>query len=154
MNGVRPIKREQVFFDDVSVGTEIPPLDKGQYTPDRLATFAAANGDFCAGHFDYRTAKARFDLDRPFAYGPEVAIVSQSQLVTDWMGPNGVLKKFKGQLRAPVYDGDSLIYKGKVAKKYSEDNENYVECEVWAERQDGSVVARGVAVVVLPTKSG
>lgn len=49
--------------------------------------------------------------------------------------------------------GDTLTMKGKVTKKYIKDSRNYVECEVWGEKQDGTVVVKGSATVTLPSRS-
>lgn len=152
MNGVRPIRREQIFFEDVDVGIGIPHLSKGRYTTSKFAMFSAVYGNFCAGHFDYSMARRLFDTDRPIAFGDQVCGAYLSQLLTDWIGPNGILRRFKSQMRAPVYDGDSLIVKGRVIKKYTEDSGNYVECEIWSENQDGNVVAWGTSTVTLPSR--
>lgn len=153
MNGVQIVKKEQLFFEDIEVGSEIPPLTRTPYNLGKMALWAAVHGDFCAGHFDYKTANERFHLKRPFAYGLQIAVYL-SQLITDWIGPSGVLKRFKSQTRAPVLDKDSLIMKGKVIGKYTEDGRNYVNCEIWAENQDTKVVVLGTAVVILPLRRG
>ena len=152
MDGIRPIKREQIFFEDIEVGAEMPPLAKGRYTTAKFAMFSAVYGNFCPGHFDYHMARRLFDTDRPIAFGDQVCGAYLSQLLTDWIGPNGALKRFKSQMRAPVYDGDSLVMKGTVVKKYAKDSKNYVECEIRGENQDGNVVAWGTATVTLPSK--
>ena len=154
MDGIRPIKREQIFFEDVDKDTEIPPLAKGRFTTSKIAMFSAVYGSFCPGHFDYNMARKFFNQDRPIAFGNQVCGAYLSQLLTDWIGPNGILKRFKSQMRAPVFDGDSLIMRGKVIKKNARDSENYVECEIWAENQGGNVVASGTATVILPSKTG
>jgi hypothetical protein len=81
------------------------------------------------------------------------------------MGPNGTLKKFTAriisdtyarftsQVPDDTYEGDTLTAKGRIIKKYKKDNENYLECELWADKQDGTVVAQGSAMVILPSKS-
>jgi acyl dehydratase len=152
MNGIKVVKREQVYFDDVEVGDEVPPLIKTPYNLGKMALWAAVHGDFCAGHFDYRTAEERFHTKRPFAYGLHIATYL-GQLMTDWIGPNGMLKKFKSQTRANVLDKDRIVVKGKITKKYTENNDNYVDCEIWAENQDRVTVAKGAATVILPSRS-
>ena len=151
MKEVETKKMEQLFFEDVEVGSEIPPLAKEPFSCSRMAIFAAVMGDFCHLHFDYGFAKSR-GRRAPFAYGLQVAAYL-SQLMTDWIGPNGILKKFATQTRDLSYDGESLTMKGKVTKKYEKDGENYVECEIRAEAQDGRLIAPGSATVTLPSKS-
>jgi hypothetical protein len=149
MNGLKLLKPEQMFFEDVKVGTEIPPLVKTLYNLGKMAMWAAVHADFCAGHFDYKTAKDRFKVDRPFAYGLQLATYL-SQLMTDWIGPNGMLKKIQSKTVHNILDKDIVTCKGKVVKKYTTCREGYLDCEIWAEIQGGTIVARGVATVILP----
>lgn len=149
MNGLKLLKTEQIFFEDVAEGNEVPPLAKTPYNLGKMAMWAAVHADFCAGHFDYKTAEERFKLNRPFAYGLQLATYL-SQLMTDWIGPNGILKKIKSRTVHPILDKDSVTCKGKVVKKHTKEHEGYVDCEIWAEIQGGTVVARGTATVILP----
>jgi acyl dehydratase len=149
-------KMKQVFFDDVQVGSEIMPLTKRPLSRSIMALFGAVMGDFCPLHFDYRFAKEEFNYNSPVAYGLQLGVYL-SQLVTDWIGPNGRLKKFACQTLNPACDGESLTMQGKVTKKYVKDGENYVECEIWGgTTQDGKVAevvnVLGSATVTLPSK--
>jgi len=152
MSQVQIIKREQIFFDDIEVGGEIPPLTKGPYALMTMAKFAAMNGDFYPAHYDNKWAIEIDRLPAAIVHGTQVT-TDLSQLLTDWMGPNGALKKFASQVRAQTSVGDTLTMKGRVTKKYTKDSENYVECEVWGEKQDRTVVIQGSATVILPSHS-
>jgi len=152
MNEIQPVKTEQVFFDDIEAGSEIPPLIKGPYHVMHEAKFGAMIGDFYPGHYDHKWATERDRIPAAIVYGLQLA-AHLSQLLTDWIGPNGALKKFSNQVRAQVFVGDTVTMKGKVTKKYSGDGENYLECEVWGEKQDGTVVIQGAATVSLPSGS-
>ena len=117
MGEIRTSKFEQVFFEDVEVGTEIPPLVK-KYSLMKMAAFAGVHGDWCPGHYDYRSCN-NIGLEGPVAYGMQITAYA-SQLLTDWMGPNGVLKKFMSQTRAFVFPHDTLTFRGRVLRKYVE----------------------------------
>jgi acyl dehydratase len=151
MSQVQIMKREQTFFNDIEVGSEITPLTKGPYTLMTMAKFAAMNGDFYPSHYDNKWA---IEVDRlPGAIAHGLQITSYlSQLLTDWMGPNGTLKKFASQVRAQTFVGDILTMRGRVTKKYIKDGENYLECEVWGEKQDGTMVVQGSGTVTLPAR--
>jgi acyl dehydratase len=145
------MRREPVFFDDVGVGTEIPALSKGPITMMDMAKFAAENGDFSPVHYDNKFAMEARGFPAAIVHGLQV-ITYLSQLLTDWIGPNGALKKFASQVRVPTLAGDTLTMKGKVIRKYTGENENYLECEVWGEKQDGTMVVQGAATVTLPSR--
>lgn len=153
MSKVQILKREQIFFDDIEVGGEILPLIKGPCTVMTMAKFAAMNGDFYPAHYDNKWAMEVDRLPAAIVHGMQVTTYL-SQLLTDWIGPSGALKKFASQVRAQTFVGDTLTMKGKVTKKYTKDSENYLECEVWGEKQDGTVVIQGSATVILPSRSG
>ena len=117
----------------------------------KMALFASVHGDWCPGHYDYKWAKEKFNQPAPFAYGFQITAYC-SQVLTDWISPNGVLKKFKSRTLTPTYPNDTLTIRGKVIKKYVEKGENYIDCEVWAEKQDGALAARALATVTLPCR--
>ena len=148
---IRTTKREQVFYEDVAVGEKIPPLTK-KYNLMKMTAFSLVHGDFSPAHFDHKFAQENFHAPAPFAYGFQVTVYC-SQLITDWISPNGVLKKFRSETRTPTYPYDTLEIGGKVTKKYLEGGEHYVDCEIWAEKQDGALAARGSATVTLPSRS-
>ena len=75
-----------------------------------------------------------------------------AQLMTDWIGDEGFLKKLSYSNRGKAVPGDILTCKGKVTKKYEEDGQHFVECEIWEENQRGEVLVPGRAVVVLPSR--
>ncbi len=74
-------------------------------------------------------------------------------LVTNWMGDDGFLKKLRAELRRFNVIGDTTWLKGKVTNKYIEDDEHLVDIECWAENQRGEVTMPGTATVRLPSKS-
>ena len=152
MSQVQIMKREQIFFDDIEVGSEIIPLTKGPIAVMTMSKFAAMNGDFYPGHYDSKWAIEMDRLPAAIVHGMQVTTY-MSQLLTDWIGPNGTLRRFASQVRAQTFIGDSLTMKGRVTKRYTRDSENYLDCEVWGEKQDGTVVIQGSATVTLPSRN-
>jgi acyl dehydratase len=152
MTEIKTVKKEQIFFEDIEVGAETPSLIK-KYSLMKMALFASVHGDWCPGHYDHKWAKEKFNQPAPFAYGLQITTYC-SQVITDWISPNGVIKKFKSRTLTPTYPNDTLLIRGRVIKKYVEMGENYIDCEVWAEKQDGTLTARGSATVTLPSKNG
>ncbi len=150
MKEIKTKKFKPIFFDDVKVGEEMPKLVK-HYTLQKIAVFASVHGDWCPGHYDYKWAKEKFNQPGPFAYGLQIT-AHCSQLITDWMGPHGALKKFKSRTLTPVYPEDTLVITGKVQRKFTEAGNNYVECEVVAEKQDGRIAAKASGIVTLPSR--
>ena len=73
-------------------------------------------------------------------------------LITNWMGDDGFLKRLNVDLRRPNIFGDTTWCKGKVIKKYIDNNEHLVDCEIYTENQLGERTSRGLATILLPTK--
>ena len=74
------------------------------------------------------------------------------QLMTDYAGHEGTLKKLSVQYRAMDIPGTPVFAKGTVKKKYVKDGENFVECEIWLENHEGKSTTPGYGIVTLPNK--
>jgi len=144
-----PIKEiEQVYIEDVAVGSEIPPHTVS-FDVVKMAMFASVSGDFFPSHYDNKWAVERSRYPAAIAHGLHVTS-HLSQLLTNWVGPQGALKRLSSQNRALTFDGDTVVMRGRVIKKYAEEGGHYVDCNVWGEKQDGTVVVEGTATVILP----
>ena len=138
---------DQLTYDDVEVGDVLPTLLQPLATR-RLVHWASVSRDFSEMHYDKDFAQ-RLGLKGVIAHG---ALLSSflGQVLTDFMGLKGVLKRFWSQYRKPQYPGDDAICKGKIAKKYIKGDEHYVELDVWIENPRGELCVTGRATLVLP----
>ena len=73
-------------------------------------------------------------------------------LITNWMGDDGFLKRLYAKLTLFNVVGDTTWLKGKVTKKYVKDGEHLVDIECQAENQRGDITMPGEATVRLPSK--
>lgn len=138
-----------IFFEDVQVGMEIPPLVRS-LSHDLFVRYAACSNDFSRHHVDYIYAAATGWKDC-IIHGA-LGACFLSKLMTDWIGEEGILRKWKGVYRSPGYPGDTWTLKGKVLKKYEYNGENRVDCDIWIENQAGAIVTPGSATVALPSR--
>jgi acyl dehydratase len=139
-----------VYFDDVKVGDELPPVVKGPIQQIQLTRYAGASGDFNPIHQDDEFAKAA-GMGGVFAHGM-LSMGFVGQLVTDWAGPAAV-RKLGVRFAAIVRLKDVITCKGRVLDKSSKDDVHLVELEVWAENQRGEKVVTGKATVALPSRA-
>ena len=157
-------KTQQITWNMLSVGDEIPPLSKIA-TTQMLVKWAGASGDLNPLHYDASFTKTlgTEGITVPIVHG---ALKRQwlIQLVTDWIGDAGTLRKFSCRYRAVDYpramkttsepeDGETWWCKGRVTKKYSQDGQYCVDCEVRVENGKGETTTSGKATVVLPPGS-
>ena len=74
------------------------------------------------------------------------------QLMTQWMGPQGVLKKLSCQYRGMDVPGQTITGKGEVIRKYQDGDLHLVDCDIWLENPEGQRTTPGKATVALPTR--
>ncbi len=79
------MKYGKVYFDDVKVGDELPPLVKGPIQQIQLTRYAGASGDFNPIHQDDEFARAA-GMSGVFAHGM-LSTGFVAQALTDWAGP-------------------------------------------------------------------
>jgi len=104
-----------------------------------------------AVHYNKQVANAA-GLPYPF----DVGVQRQCfliQMLTNWMGDDGWLKKNYAEYRRFFFHSDVLWFRGKVVEKYIDsDGEPCVGIETHAVNQRGEDTMPGYSVVVLPSK--
>ena len=140
---------KQLYYEDIEVSDEIPTLIKHP-TPRQLVMWAGASGDYNPIHYDKDWAISQ-GLPGIIVHGPLTASFL-AQLMTDWIGEGGNLKKLSATNRGILLPSEDMFLRGKVTKKYVENGEHYVECEIWAENSKGEKRVPGSALVTLPTR--
>jgi len=140
---------EQVYFEDIEVGAEIPPLVK-QPSTRQLVLWAGASRDLAEIHYDKDAALAA-GLPGVVVHG-RLKAAFLGQLMTDWIGEKGVLRKLTCSYRGLDVPGQPIQCKGKVTRKYAEGDACCVECEVWTENAKEERTTIGTAVAVLPSR--
>ncbi|MCK4368375.1 MAG: MaoC family dehydratase N-terminal domain-containing protein [Dehalococcoidales bacterium] len=140
---------EQLYYQDVAVGGEITPLVK-QPTTMQLVMWAGASGDYNPIHYDKDFAQSR-GLSGVIVPGQLIGAFL-GQLMTDWIGEGGSLRKLSCSYKGMNYPGEAVTCKGKVTKKYVQNGQHFVECSLWAENPKGEKTASGKAMVILPSR--
>jgi acyl dehydratase len=149
-------------WEDVEVGDEMdPPLEKGLLTMTEIFRFGLfvpagprrieRRRETLEAGFQREAMQKRAGLENASDYGPQ-RVCWLGQLLTDWMGDDGTLKKMSCQVRHPSIMGDINTVKGRVKGKRVLGGEHLVDCEIWVENQAGLVTAPGEATIALPSK--
>ena len=133
-------------FDDVEVGQSLPDLSVEIDTALIVAT-AVATRDFQDVHHDKDRARA---LGSPDVF---MNILTTNgfvgRFVTDWAGPNAVVRSIAIRLGVPNYPGDTMRMTGSVTAKEVVEGEGIVEVEVRGANRLGDHVT-GTVRLVLP----
>ena len=141
----------QVFWEDVSEGSEIPALVKNPTTR-QLVQYAGASGDFYEIHYDKDFAEST-GLPGVIIHGA-LKNAFLGQLVTDWAGPSGVVKRLTCQYRGMDVPGEPITAAGTVTRVYRENGEYLVDCEIRLVNARGENTTPGSATVALPSRKG
>ncbi len=98
-------------FDSVQVGDALPSLDV-PLTRTLIVSTAIATRDYQVVHHDPDVAKERGSQDIIMNILTSNSFVGR--FVTDWTGPNALLRSVKIRLGAPNYPGDTMAITGEV----------------------------------------
>ena len=142
--------KDQVFFEDVQEGQEIPTLIKHP-TRRQLVMWAGASGDFYEIHYD--TAFARKNKLPDVVVHGRLKAAFLGEMLWDWMGPNGFLKRYNCRYKGTDPVDQDMHMKGTITAKHVEDDDSLVELDIWTEQPDGTKTTQGTATVALPNRS-
>jgi len=137
----------QLYFEDIHEGQSIPPLVKHP-TPRQLVKWAASSEEYYEIHYDKDFAIEK-GLPGIVCHGM-LLISFLGQMITDWIGPRGTLKKLTTSNRALAIPNQDLTCKGVVTKKYTENGENIVQYDIFLEDSKGEKCITGSALATLP----
>lgn len=132
---------------EVKEGMEIPSLKKNP-SSQQLVQWAAGSGDFYQIHYDDGFAKST-GLKGIIVHGA-LKHAFLGQLVHDWVGNTGRIKRFGCSYRGMDYPNEEMTCKGVVTRKYEENGEKLVDLEIWTENPQGQKTTPGTATVRLP----
>ena len=144
------VANPQLYFEDVEEGSVVPSLEK---TPSNILLFLYSA-------VTWNPQRIHFDRDFTLQEGYREVVVHGplrgaflSQLMTNWIGEGGTLKKISYANRDIAYVNEPLACKGTVIRKWIENGLGHVECDIWVENGHGKVLTPGKATVALPLRN-
>jgi acyl dehydratase len=140
---------DQVYYEDVNVGDEIPKLVKN-CTTQQLVMWAAGSGDMYPIHYDKDFAAGN-GLPGVIVHGA-LKNAFLGQLLHDWIGDAGQIKKYGCQYRGMDVPGQEITCRGVITNKTQEDGKNLVDLDIWTEKASGEKTSPGKATVILPSR--
>jgi acyl dehydratase len=140
---------ETLLYDAVEVGQRLPELVI-DLTPTVIVSTAIASRDYQDVHHDRDLAQQRGSKDIFMNILSSNGFVGR--FVTDWAGPDAILKRVAIRLGAPNYPYDTMTLTGEVKSKQVVDGEGIVELFVRGANGLGDHV-KGTVRLVLPQES-
>lgn len=108
------VKTTTLRYDEVNVGDELPPLIL-DITPTMIVSTAIATRDYQDVHHDRDLAHQKGSKDIFMNILTTNGFVGR--FITDWTGPEAILKKVAIRLGAPNYPYDTMTLTGRVTSK-------------------------------------
>jgi acyl dehydratase len=127
---------------EVRVGDELPPLVL-EITPTMIVSTAIATRDYQDVHHDRDLAKQKGSKDIFMNILTTNGYVGR--FITDWTGPEAILKKVSIRLGAPNYPYDTMTLTGKVTAK---NDDGTIEVEIRGANSLGDHVTGTVTLVL------
>ena len=135
-------------WSEIAVGDELPPFDL-PVTATVIVAGAIASLDFMPVHHDRDYALAQGAPDIFMNILTTNGYVSR--FVTDWAGPEAMIRSIAIRLGAPAIPGQPLRFTGRVEQARREGEECVIELAVRAANELGDH-ATGTVVVGLPIR--
>ncbi|HZQ59636.1 MAG TPA: MaoC family dehydratase [Acidimicrobiales bacterium] len=101
-------------YADVAVGDELPSLEV-PLTRTQIIAAALASRDYTPVHHDHELAMAQGSKDIFMNILSTNGLVGR--FVTDWAGPDAMLRKVAIRLGAPNYANDTMVMTGTITAK-------------------------------------
>ncbi len=137
-----------LIWADVHVGDELPPLVL-EMTATRIVAGAIATRDFMPVHHDREYANAQGAPDIFMNILSDTGYCTR--FLTDWAGPEAMVKALAIRLGVPVFPGSVLTFTGSVVGTAMEGDEGIVEVALQATNDLGDHVS-GTARLSLPVR--
>lgn len=148
MSTAKPLRTTSLDWASIQVGDELPALAI-TLTPTVVVAGAIASRDFMPVHHDRDYADAQ---GAPNIFTNILTDTGFcSRFLTDWAGPETMIKRMAIRLGLPAFAGSTLTYTGAVTGKSQGDGEGLVEVAFQAVTEMGEHLS-GTAVVSLPSK--
>lgn len=132
--------------DEIAVGDSLPPLDL-DVTPSRVVATAIASRDFMPAHHDPEFARAQGAPDIFLNILSTNGYVSR--FVTDWAGPQVMIRQISIRLGVPAVPHKVLRFTGEVTRVTDEPEERLIELAIRVANDLGDH-ATGSVVLSLP----
>jgi hypothetical protein len=73
-------------------------------------------------------------------------------MLTEWVGPKGRLKKITLRHTYSTFEGDRILYSGRITEKSSTPDDPWIRCEIEGKNQEGRQILTGFCVLIVPAK--
>jgi acyl dehydratase len=145
--------KQQLYYDDVEVGQEMPSLVIGPMTPTHAFRWSSAIENWHRIHYDQDFAVYHDGLPNILIQGSWKQSIMPRYL-KDLCLPDGWMWKSAFQHRAMIVPGDTITCWSTVTNTYERDGLGFVELDTGMRLQNDTESCPGSATLVLPLRGG
>lgn len=143
--------RQQVFFDDVRPGDELPVSEFGPLTIVDTVRWAGLQENWQHLHFDRDHVRQHNGL-RTFIASGAYRQALLMRMLTDWVGPEGMLRKLSIRHTYSTFEGDMMCFAVRVVEKSPQPSDRWINCEIQGSNQEGRQILSGHCTLLLPCR--
>jgi acyl dehydratase len=144
-----PLVVQPLFFENIQVGTSLPRREYGPLTIVDTVRWAGLQENWQHLHFDRDHVRQHNGL-RTFIASGGYRQALLMRLLTDWIGPRGMLRKLSIRQTYSTFEGDLLRYAGEVVEKSGTADDPWVVCALEGHNQEGRQILTGRCTVLVP----
>ena len=138
------------YWEQVAEGSDVPEVSLA-LTRNRIVMAVCGTRDIFPLHHDPEFARSAGHR------APTVAVAFLQGLLgrclTEWTGPAARIRRLSLTLKRPAYEGDTISAGGRATRRYVENGDHRVDCELTVVNQDGGVIVEAEATVSLPSRT-
>lgn len=142
---------QQLYFESVSLGESLPLREFGPLTIISTVRWAGLQENTARLHYDRDYVREHSGLKTFIASGAyrQALLI---RMLTDWIGPQGQLRKLSLRHLHPTFEGDQMYYSGKVIEKSASSNESWIACALEGKNQHERQILTGSCTLILPLR--
>ena len=141
----------QRFFEDVQAGAELVSRDYGPLTIVETVRWAGLQENTQQLHYDRDWVREHAGL-RTFIASGAYRQALLMRMLTDWLGPRGMLRRLSVRHTYSTFEGDSIRFAARAVEKSPDRADPWIRCELEGANQEGRGILVGQCTLVLPRR--
>lgn len=141
----------QRFFEDVQAGAELVSREYGPLTVIDTVRWAGLQENTQQLHYDRDWVREHAGLHTFIASGAYRQALLM-RMLTDWLGPRGMLRKLSVRHTYSTFEGDTMRFAARAVEKSPDRADPWVRCELEGANQEGRRILVGQCTLVLPCR--
>ncbi len=141
----------QRFFEDVQAGAELVSREYGPLTVIDTVRWAGLQENTQQLHYDRDWVREHAGL-RTFIASGAYRQALLMRMLTDWVGPRGMLRKLSVRHTYSTFEGDTMRFAARAVEKSPDRADPWFRCEIEGANQEGREILVGQCTLVLPRR--